>query len=76
MTYTFGNADIRIKNGYILFNAFLSLQISFICFYKALNLLTNILSNRLVCINKKVTLNMLNLDIGPFKVTYKNMLLK
>jgi exonuclease III len=36
----------------------------------------NILSNRLVCINKKVTLNMLNLDIGPFKVTCKNMLLK
>jgi hypothetical protein len=30
MAYTFGNADIRIKNGYILFNAFLSLQISFI----------------------------------------------
>ena len=30
MTYTFGNADIRIKNGYILFNAFLSLQISII----------------------------------------------
>jgi hypothetical protein len=29
MTYTFGNADIRIKNGYILFNAFLSLQIIF-----------------------------------------------
>jgi hypothetical protein len=36
----------------------------------------NILSNRLTCLNKKVTLNMLNLDIGPFKVTCKNMLLK
>ena len=36
----------------------------------------NILSNRLVCINKKVPLNLLNLDIGPFKVTCKNMLLK
>jgi len=36
----------------------------------------NILSNRLTCINKKVPLNMLNLDIGPFKVTCKNMLLK
>jgi hypothetical protein len=36
----------------------------------------NILSNRLTCINKKVQLNMLNLDIGPFKVTCKNMLLK
>ncbi len=36
----------------------------------------NILSNRLVCINKKVPLNMLNLDIGLYKVTCKNMLLK
>ncbi len=33
MTYTFGNADIRIKNGYILFNEFLSLQISFIFYW-------------------------------------------
>ncbi len=36
----------------------------------------NILSNRLTCINKKVPLNILNLDIGPFKVICKNMLLK
>ena len=36
----------------------------------------NILSNRLVCINKKVPLNILNLDIGPFKVICKKMLLK
>jgi hypothetical protein len=36
----------------------------------------NIMSNRLVCINKKVPLNMLNLDIGLYKVTWKNMLLK
>jgi hypothetical protein len=35
----------------------------------------NILSNRLTCINKKVPLNILNLDIGPFKVICKNMLL-
>ncbi len=35
-----------------------------------------ILSNRLACICKKVPLNMLNFDIGPFKVTCKNMLLK
>ncbi len=29
MTYTFGNADIRIKNGYILLNTFFfNLQIS------------------------------------------------
>jgi exonuclease III len=36
----------------------------------------NILSNRLTCINKKVPLNILNLDIGPFKVICKNMFLK
>jgi hypothetical protein len=36
----------------------------------------NILSNRLMCINKKVPLNILNLNIGPFKVICKNMLLK
>jgi hypothetical protein len=30
MTYAFGNEDLRIKKGYILFNAFLNLQISFI----------------------------------------------
>jgi hypothetical protein len=36
----------------------------------------NILSNRLTCINKKVPLNILNLDIDPFKVICKNMLLK
>ena len=42
-------------------------------FYKVGN---NILSNRLTCINKKVPLNILNLDIGPFKVVCKNMFLK
>ncbi len=36
----------------------------------------NILSNRLACINKKIPLNMLNLDIGPYKVNCKNMFLK
>ena len=35
----------------------------------------NILSNRLACINKKIPLNMLNLDIGPYKVNCKNMFL-
>ncbi len=35
----------------------------------------NILSNRLACMNKKIPLNMLNLDIGPYKVNCKNMFL-
>ncbi len=35
----------------------------------------NFLSNRLACINKKIPLNMLNLDIGPYKVNCKNMFL-
>jgi hypothetical protein len=29
----------------------------------------------LACINKKIPLNMLNLDIGPYKVNCKNMFL-
>ncbi len=36
----------------------------------------NILSHRSACINKKVPLNLLNLEIGALKVTCKSMLLK